>query len=336
MTETRLLAHAAGRGCGFVFPRARAPFQRFCHTFLVLIALTLSAWPAVARDLYVNNTGGNDRWDGSAARRDAVSVGPVQTIARALRLASKGDRIILANTGQPYREAISLSGGDHWGLRNHPLTILGNGATLDGTAPVPPAWQHFRDDTFRFYPQRHAYQQLMLGTTPAPRRNVTTEHVLPPLTAGAWALLDGAIYFRVAPGKLPADYPLRHSLLQTGITLYDVRNVRIENLIVQGFGLDGINVHDGVRGAVISGVTCRTNGRSGISVGGTSQATIDHCRLEGNGQSQFRIEGLAKVQIDNTQIDAGNATKIQIAGGQLEIDGERVERVESRGLRVEG
>ncbi|MEX0713437.1 MAG: hypothetical protein WD278_13865 [Pirellulales bacterium] len=49
--------------------------------------------------------------------------------------------------------------------------------------------------------------------------------------------------------------------MQTGITLYHMHDVAVVDLIVQGFQLDGINAHDGVRSCYLSGITCRGNGR---------------------------------------------------------------------------
>jgi hypothetical protein len=45
-------------------------------------------------------------------------------------------------------------------------------------------------------------------------------------------LRDGYIYFRAETGKLPADYALPYTALVTGVTLYHVRHVRIENLVL--------------------------------------------------------------------------------------------------------
>ena len=67
-----------------------------------------------------------------------------------------------------------------------------------------------------------------------------------------------------------------------GITLYEVRNVVIRDLIVQGFQLDGINAHDGVFDALLKKVTCRGNARSGICVGGASR--VRNRRMPGRRQ----------------------------------------------------
>src|SRR3990172_3435458 len=141
---------------------------RWLATWLVL---TLLAAPmASGRDIHVNNLDGDDSFTGRRAGNLSDWSGPVRSIARALELAVQGDRIVLANSGEPYRESISLAGSRHSGDVLRPLVIEGNGAILDGSAPVPAeAWEHYRGPVFRFRPPGLAHQQLFLGDRPAPR-----------------------------------------------------------------------------------------------------------------------------------------------------------------------
>ena len=88
--------------------------------------------PVRARDVFVNNVAGNDAKPGVRADPQSGD-GPVRTLDRALRLVRHGDRIVLANTGEPYREMISLCDVGQRGYPDLPLVIQGNGATLDGT-----------------------------------------------------------------------------------------------------------------------------------------------------------------------------------------------------------
>ena len=96
---------------------------------LVIIVATLAAVSDVgARDIYVNNVAGDDRHPGTMERASGLGHGPCRTIARALRAAERGDQIVLANTGVPYRESITLEGGRHSGYPSRPFAIRGNGA----------------------------------------------------------------------------------------------------------------------------------------------------------------------------------------------------------------
>jgi len=250
---------------------------RFNTWLLFTLWLLGTSNATLGRDIYVNNVAGDDRANGRESEPGHGMSGPVRTLAKALRICGKADRIVLANAGQPYHESLSLSAGKHWGFPSQPFTIVGNGTILDGTRPVNPrAWEFVGRDVFSFQPTSLAYQQLYLAGKPAARRLFaipdSTPLALQPLE---WMLHEGNLFFRPEKNMLPEDYDLSYMALQTGITLYHVRNVRIENLVVQGFRQDGINLHDGCNNCVLVNVTSRGNGRSGISVGGSSRAIIE-------------------------------------------------------------
>ena len=242
----------------------------------------------MACDVYVNNVAGDDRSTGFEDENRSEFTGPVPSLAKALRLADTGDRIILANTGEPYRESLSLVGERHSGFAWQPFIIVGNGATLDGSAPVPEAaWEHYESDIFRFRPASLGHQQLFLGDRPAVCRPTTSANwSLPSLEEREWCLAGGYINLRVEAGQLPQFYAPAYATLQTGITLYQVHDVLITDLIVQGFQLDGINAHDSVFNGKIEGVNARGNGRSGISVGGASRVEVSQCVAGDNGAAQ--------------------------------------------------
>jgi hypothetical protein len=290
------------------------------------LALGLAIWgcvqgtpPLDARDIHVNNQGGDDRSDGSHLRPEIARGGPVRTIAKALRLAEAGDHIVLAKTSEPYRESLSLTGGKHSGSPLGPLVIEGNGAVLDGSAPVPnDAWRHFVGDVFYFEPAGMGYQQLFLPGGAATRHPLDRSTPgLGPLAPLEWCLSAGRIYFRVESGRLPQAYRAACCGLRTGLTLYHVRDLVIRNLIVQGFQFDGIAASDAVRGARLEGVTARANGRSGISVSGASTVEIDGCVLGDNGDSQLRTEDFAMTFIRDSRLIAGAAPAIDSAGGRI-------------------
>ena len=111
---------------------------------------------AAGRDIFVDNVGGDDKNFGLHAQNQGDAPSPVRTIAKALRLARAGDRIVLAKSEQPYRECVALVGTRHSGAaRLMPFILEGNGATLDGSAPIPAeGWTHYRDNIFRFRPGR--------------------------------------------------------------------------------------------------------------------------------------------------------------------------------------
>jgi hypothetical protein len=287
--------------------------------FTLLVLLT--ATQVAARDIFVDNVAGDDHSRGLQSATIG-SDGPVRTIARALALALPRDRIMLANTGQPYRESISLVGGDHSGVPYEPFVLDGNGATLDGTALVPPSAWEFAGvgDVFRFRPPKMAHQLLYLEGRPLVRVPLAPgAEALPALAPLEWCLWRGQVYFRIEEGKWIDDYALSHTLLPVAITLYHVRNTIVTNLVVQGFQLDGIHAHD-VDACTLQAVTSRGNGRSGITVTASSRVAIEGCLVGDNGEAQLLAEGHSKTIVRGSELLENTAPAIVRAGGLVAVE----------------
>lgn len=288
--------------------------------FTALAIGLLLSHAVLARDIYVDNKGGDDVDNGSSPTSAGFGNGPYRTIAKAIRNADKGDRIILANTDEPYRESLTFQAGRNSGYVNEPLVLEGNGAILDGSVPIPAdVWEHTREDVYRFRPARMSHQQLFIDGTPATRRHMSSDGRPPTLKRLEWCLFDGQIYFRCEPDKGPYSYALSCAGQTVGITLYEVRNVMISNLVVQGFQLDGINAHDSAFNVTIANVTSRGNGRSGISVGGASRVKIESCLVGNNGAAQVRTEGRSVTQIIDCDLLDNTAPPLVQQGGQVKV-----------------
>jgi hypothetical protein len=162
-----------------------------------------------------------------------------------------------------------------------------------------------------------SHQVLYLDGKPAVRLPMESPRDLGSLAPRQWTLFERYVYFRVEPDRLPREYKFLHTALPVGVTLYDVRHVVISDLVVQGYQLDGINAHDNVFDAVLLGVTCLGNGRSGISIGGASRVTVSRSRAADNGVAQLRTEGFSHTQIDDCDFDDASAPAIVRDGGQL-------------------
>lgn len=298
------------------------------RSVVALIALVTIGATAQARDLFVNNVSGDDLLDGLAPDRESPGHGPNQTIWRALRSARAGDRIVLAKTEEPYRESIGLVGSHNSGHELRHFVIDGNGAILDGSRPVPfDAWSHYRGDIFRFQPERKDFQQLFHDGAPLVRRSyVSTDGKNLELEPLEWTLSAGWVYFCVEKGKMPQDYHLSAAFLTTGITLYKVEGVAIDNLIVQGFALDGIHLNDAVGPTILASVTSRGNGRSGVTVTGVSKAELQGCLLGDNGKCQLLLQQFGQVNLANCDLLDNTGPKWEMTGGaKLSVDGEPVE-----------
>jgi hypothetical protein len=302
-----------------------------------LICLLCLCTSATARDVHVSNMAGDDRSDGSAARAVAARVGPVHSIAKALRLARPADRIIIANTGQPYREALSLVGSRHGGSVLGPLVIEGQGATLDGSVSIPDdQWEHVADDVFAYRPPRLGDQRLFLERRPATQRPARWSDVtVPALEPLEWCLWQGRILLRVEAGRMPSDYQPACCGLQTGLTLYYVRGVVIRDLVVQGFAVDGVAIYDVVQQARLERMDCRANANSGVSIRGASWAELEDCHLYDNGQSQLRVADFARLWLRGCRLSDASAPAIKHTGGWLSVDGKTYGFGDfvSRGLR---
>ncbi len=292
-------------------------------TILALIIVV----SASAREIFVDNVAGNDLFSGKQPYNTPEQTGPVRTLAKALGLALYGDTIVLANRGMPYRESVSLVGGRHSGSLRQPFTIRGNGAILDGSRPIDPnAWKPYQGNVFWYRPNRMSYQQLYIDGRPAAQVVVPGwEKRFPQLKKLEWCSFEGAIFFCVEDSKLPGDYNLSCTDAQTGITLYQVDNVLIDDLIVQGFQLDGISLPNSARNVMLSNVTCRGNGRSGVAVGGASTVDIENSALGNNGVAQLLTLPYSTTRLSDSLLLGNTAPGWVELGGRVSIDDNQIE-----------
>ena len=275
-----------------------------------------------ARELYVNNETGDDRFEGRSPQYFSGD-GPCRSIARALFLAQAGDTVVLAKTAQPYRESVTLQGERHSGNSFRPFRLVGNGATLDGREPIrSAAWESVGGDIVRFEPARKSLGLLYLDELPAyPRRESVSAARPERLQPGEGCLFDGWFYFRRAPSRIVSEYALSATALPVGITLYDVRNVRIEDLVVQGFQQDGIAAADGVYDVTLEGLTLRGNGRAGAAIVGASRVTLSNCLAGNNGRAQVWAAGHCWVDLRDCALPSRSAPAVFRDGESSRIIG---------------
>lgn len=286
------------------------------------LSMVLGTGSAAARDLFVNNNDGDDRFWGLQPTVTADGSGPMRTIGRALTLAQGSDRIVVTKTAKPYREGLSLVGSRHSGLTDRFFTIEGNGAILDGTMPLPAdSWKHHRGNVFRFAPRVLGYQGLFLNDRPVPQVPVARGATAPAeLKAREWCLFDGWVYFCVEQDKLPRDYTLTYAEKDTGITLYHVENVAIMNLTVQGFRVDGIHAANSARNVRLIGLTVRGNAHSGITVGGASLVDLEGCLVGDNSRAQLLTLPLSETHVRSSDLLPLTAPAWVDQGGRFFLD----------------
>lgn len=275
-----------------------------------LLSVLLATSSLQARDLVVDNVNGSDSQNDRGKVLGPATYGPYRTINRALKGALPGDRIVLTNTGEPYRECIALAGPQHSGAPGAPFEIVGNGATLDGShIPLPENWIAKQRGIWELQPAPAGFGMLILDGQPLPYQELETPDLsqLKPLH---WTRSDARIYFRPEENRGPFDYGLEVTTQTTGVTLYDVRHVVIRDLTVRGYRLDGIQAHSRSRNVTILGVTTQHNGRAGITVANDCRARIGATLSQQNGTAQLRVEGRGVAEIGNVDFAEENGPAV--------------------------
>ena len=302
----------------------RRKIMRFIFLFTAIGFSLAYASVLRADDIYVNKDLGDDKNNGKPTTDATANSGPVRTIRRALQIAQRGDRIYIEKTLTPYYECLTLQGTRNSGTDYLPFMILSNGATLDGTSNIDPRnWRHVNGNVFRFMPALKSFQQLYLDGKPLKRVHGENRSVIPQLDPEQWALAGGWVYFCTDTNRIPTQYDLRFCKHQTGITLYEVNNVVIDGLIIQGFQLDGLNAHDAVSKTEVRNCKLRGNGRSGLSAGGASRIEINTSVIGANGEAQIRSEGHCRLGIrDCRLLESENSGPAFLQdGGHISVDG---------------
>ena len=257
-----------------------------------------------ASDIFVDNLLCNDMYDGALAQPVDQGSGPVQTLRRAMHLAGFGDRIVLTQAGGVYYDSLSLTGTRHSGTTQRPFTIIGNGATLSGARAVPrEGWRRVRPDVWKLTLTRKGFYRLLRDGHSLPELQPETgSNPLETLDAGQWMAWHGDVYFR-ADGDAPATQSFAYAAEQTGLSLYQVENVRIENLTLRDFRFDGLRTQNMCRGVTLENVNCLNNGRSGIAVTGTSQVEMIGGSISENGRHSLLVSSPATANLREVTTD---------------------------------
>ena len=260
--------------------------------FLTCLALAFTLTNVLslhAKDIYVNNVTGHDRNMGQSEDSADGLAGPVRTIGQAIGLSRSGDTIILASTDSPYRETLCLFGKNQSGDEFNAFTIEGNGAILDGSEMLPvEAWSHAFENTFRLKPTRFTHFQLFESGRPMKRVAVEPgTKTPPPMNEMEWCICNGFLYVCLENFKRPQDYRFTYSEKVTGVTIMQTNHIRINDLVVQGFQVDGISVVNNTKNVILDNVIVRGNGRNGLTVGASSSVSAGFSLFGDNNSAQI-------------------------------------------------
>lgn len=276
------------------------------HILMIACVVCLHASFVHAKNVYVDNVLGDDRYDGLLDHViDQVS-GPVRTLRQAMMVANHSDQIVLTRPGAVYYDSLSLTGKRHSGTANFPFTINGNGATLSGLRQVPPeGWQKSGPDLWKLTLTRKGYYRLLRDGQPLSeyRRESGVESPFAGLKPDQWTAWEGSLYFRSDKDNPPATQSFSYAAEQTGLSLYQVDNVRIVDLTLRDFRFDGLNAQNMSRNVKLENVNCINNGRAGLAAGGSSRVDVMGGTFQGNGRFPIRISRTASVVLEGVATD---------------------------------
>lgn len=272
---------------------------------IVLVGLLAFAGVSSAETYYVNNLNGRDFNDGLVAIPVNSISGPLKTIRRALELVNSGDTIILANTGTPYYESLSFVGTRRGGVKSFPLTLIGNGAILSGLRGLPKdSWQKAGEGLWRVsFTRKGSYALLRDGLLMKEHRADDPATILDSLPEGQWCAHRGSVYYRQEGVIDPSLERIDYAADEMGVTFYQTDHVRIQDLTIQHFRVDGLNAHNMSRGIILDNVISRENGRAGLAIGGTSAVQTIGGRFEANGRHAVLITGKGSLEADGSEFD---------------------------------
>lgn len=234
--------------------------------------LLLLATTALAETWFVSNDAGSDTNNGTSARTAFA------TIAKATASAKTSDTIVLANTGVPYREAITLRGLG--GTARKPFVIEGNGAVITGLKPIAAnAWKPAPKGLFLYPVAKKPYGFPFLvhrGKRLPPAKNLDA------VRPGEFFWNDKGVHFRPEAGKSIADYRLEATLIVSGLQVSGASYILCRNLVSEYHSNDGFNFHGNCRGIVCENIVGRHNGDDGFSIHEAIGAVVRNAHFHHN------------------------------------------------------
>jgi len=281
---------------------------------LPLLLLSIAASAAYGTDYYVDPTLGTDRATGLAAKVDGAN-GPVNTIARGLKLAQAGDTVHLAPV--VFKESAVFN--NRAGEEGKPITLDGHGATLDGSESLNPEdWTEvspglFRNDHLLRLDDGVIQRWFFLWDGKMNHMGRSSKGLRPDfkkpeeLQPGEWTFIKddsrkepnsanifGAFYVKLPPGQKLADAHIAAPMRSAGVQMSGTNKwLVMRNLIATHVYNDGYNIHGSSRDCIFEKIRAFECGDDGISA-------HDDCR--------FRVDGL---------VSMGNSTGIADTGDSI-------------------
>ena len=240
-------------------------------------------------DYYADPVAGNDSHDGRSPDH------AFRTLDRASRVLKAGDTLHL-KAGSVFKESLRFRSS---GTSAKPIRVKGNGAVLTGLEPVPDdSWCDQGDGLW--LSTNKMFWGACRPRVLLPDRTMVSVEVWDPafknpklLKAGQAAWNSKGIWFRCAPEKRPQDYRLSGYYRVSGVEVSNRHNWIVENLTVEHFTNDGINVHGLCRGLYFFDIVARQNGDDGFSIHENVYASVRNLHVWGN---DFGISDISQSQ----------------------------------------
>jgi len=250
-----------------------------------------------AKEIYVNNLVGSDKYDSTSAEPTGSIHGPVATLGKAVSLLKGGEQMIIANTGKAYRESIHLF--KQGGTPAKPTIIEGNGALLEGLGTVQPSEWTVETDGLLSIPWGNSlsFAVWIDGRIPPPNKfdgkGKPSINDLAPGTS-YWSTEQQRGYFRLPEGKKLQDLRLEVPRRTNGLTVHECSYVTIRNLRVRFYADDGFNESGQCYGLIYENIEASHNGEQGMSAHNAVSATVFNAYFHDN------MDGIADVQFSQT------------------------------------
>ena len=248
-------------------------------TSIFAVAITILLFsPLSAEEYYADSVNGNDSHDGLAPER------AFRTIDKASRMLQAGDTLHL-KAGCVFKEALLFHAS---GSVARPIRVKGNGAVLSGLERIPDeSWSDQGEGLW--LSSNKMFWGACRPRVLLPDRTMVSVEISDPafkdpkrLKAGQAAWNGSGIWFKCDPSRRPQDYNLSGYYRVSGIEVLNKHNWIVENLAVEHFTNDGINVHGLCRGLYFFDIVARQNGDDGFSIHGNVYASVRNLHAWGN------------------------------------------------------
>jgi hypothetical protein len=248
--------------------------MKLCLLLSLSAALFFCCVPQVARGatemagtVYLDNVKGSDQFDGSSAIPGEGGVGPVASITHASAILKPCEKLVIANTGIPYRGTLLLCGKG--GTPETPLIVEGNGATLEGLLPTKPSdWTVLKNGvlSMKWYGMPYGFMVVADGKPPVFAKSLRD---IKPGESYYNKPLGGPHpgYYRLPEGKRLEDMTLEvdNGGFGCGVEIVGASNIIIRNLKCRYFNNDGFNIQGECEGLLFEHIEGYLNGDQGFS-----------------------------------------------------------------------